>query len=71
MNVYAFFMVIWYILVLPLVFKMLLSLRLEQLFKKGTHRNDIIILYIVLTISLSKLFIDYFIDIFSLMKQLF
>ena len=71
MNVQAYFMIIWYILVLPIVFKMLMSLQLEKLFKRGTHRNDVIILYIVLTVSNSKLFIDYFIDIFTLLKSIF
>ena len=47
MNVQAYFMIIWYILVLPIVFKMLMSLQLE------------------------KLFIDYFIDIFTLLKSIF
>ena len=71
MNVQAYFMIIWYILVLPIVFKMLMSLQLEKLFKGWTHRNDAIILYIVLTVSISKLFIDYFIDIFTLLKSIF
>ena len=71
MNVQAYFMIIWYILVLPIVFKMLMSLQLEKLFKRGTHRNDVIILYIVLTVSISKLFIDYFIDICTLLKSIF
>ncbi|MBQ1785199.1 MAG: hypothetical protein II005_00495 [Turicibacter sp.] len=71
MNIQTYFMVIWYILMLPLVFKVLLSLRLEQLFKRGTGRSEIILLYIILTVSISKLFLDYFVDIFSLMKQIF
>ena len=32
MNIQAYFMIIWYILMLPIVFKVLMSLRLEQLF---------------------------------------
>lgn len=71
MNIQTYFMVIWYILMLPLVFKVLLSLRLEQLFKRGTGRSEVILLYIILTVSISKLFLDYFVDIFSLMKQIF
>ena len=65
MNIQAYFMIIWYILMLPIVFKVLMSLRLEQLFKKGTGRQEIILLYI------SKLFLGYFTDIFSLIKQIF
>jgi len=44
---------------------------LDQLFKRGTGRSEIILLYIILTVSISKLFLDYFVDIFSLMKQIF
>ena len=48
MNIQAYFMIIWYILMLPIVFKVLMSLRLEQLFKKGTGRQEIILLYMIL-----------------------
>ena len=71
LNIQTYFMVIWYILMLPLVFKVLLALRLDQLFKRGTGQSEIILLYIILTVSISKLFLDYFVDIFSLMKQIF
>ena len=71
MNIQAYFMIIWYILMLPIVFKVLMSLRLEQLFKKGTGRQEIILLYMILTVSISKLFLGYFTDIFSLIKQIF
>ena len=71
LNIQTYFMVIWYILMLPLVFKVLLALRLYQLFKRGTGQSEIILLYIILTVSISNLFLDYFVDIFSLMKQIF
>ena len=71
MNIQAYFMIIWYILMLPIVFKVLMSLRLEQLFKKGIGRQEIILLYMILTVSISKLFLGYFTDIFSLIKQIF
>lgn len=71
MNLQAYFMIIWYILMLPLVFKVLLALRLEQLFKKGTGRNEVVLLYLILTVSISKLFLDYFVDVFTLIKQIF
>lgn len=71
MNIQVYFMIIFYILMLPIVFKVLMSLRLEQLFKRGTGRSDIILLYLILTISISKLFLDYFVDIFTLIKEIF
>lgn len=71
MNIQVYFMIIFYILMLPIVFKVLISLRLEQLFKRGTGRSEIILLYLILTISISKLFLDYFVDIFTLIKEIF
>ena len=71
MNIKVYFMIIFYILMLPIVFKVLMSLRLEQLFKRGTGKSEIILLYFILTVSISKLFLDYFVDIFSLIKEIF
>ena len=71
MNFQAYFMIIWYILILPIVFKLILSLRLESLFKRGSDRYTIVLLYLIITVSLSKLFLDYFTDIFYLLKQIF
>ena len=71
MNFQAYFMIIWYILMLPIVFKLILSLRLESLFKRGSDRYTIVLLYSIITVSLSKLFLDYFTDIFYLFKQIF
>ena len=71
MNFQAYFMIIWYILMLPIVFKLILSLRLESLFKRGSDRYTIVLVYLIITVSLSKLFLDYFTDIFYLLKQIF
>ena len=71
MNFQAYFMIIWYILMLPIVFELILSLRLESLFKRGSDRYTIVLLYLIITVSLSKLFLDYFTDIFYLLKQIF
>lgn len=70
MNIHAYCTVVWYIIMLPIVFKMLLGLRLEQLFKRGTQ-TEIRLLYIILTVSISKLFVDYFIDLFNVLAQIF
>jgi len=70
LNIHAYFTVVWYIIMLPIVFKMLLGLRLEQLFKRGTQ-TEIRLLYIILTVSISKLFVDYFIDLFNVLAKIF
>jgi len=71
MNIQAYFLIIFYILMLPIVFKVLSSLRLESFFKKGTRPSEIVLLYFILTVSISKLFLDYFVDIFTLAMQIF
>lgn len=70
MNIEAYFTIVWYIIMLPIVFKTLLALRLEELFKKGAT-VEIKLLYILLTVCISKLFVEYFLDIFALVKEIF
>ncbi|MGL4336389.1 MAG: DUF1146 family protein [Turicibacter sp.] len=70
MNIEAYFTIVWYIIMLPIVFKTLLALRLEELFKKGAT-VEIKLLYILLTVCISKLFVEYFLDIFMLVKEIF
>ena len=71
MNVHAFFQIVFYILMLPIVFRVLLSMRLETLFKKGVRQSHVLALYFLLSISISKLVLDYFIDIIFLLISLF
>ncbi|HAX73929.1 MAG TPA: hypothetical protein DCY20_10440 [Firmicutes bacterium] len=70
MNIQAYFTIIWYIVMLPIVWKVLLATRLEQLFKKGST-FEIKFLYIILTVVISKLFVDYFLTLFTLIKQIY
>lgn len=71
LNIQVYFLIIFYMLMLPIVFKILMGLRLEALFKRGIGRLEVTLLYIILTVSLSKLFLDYVIDIFTLITQIF
>ena len=70
-NLMPLFTVGLYILLVPLVFSLLSRLRLEEAFRKGSHPWQVTLLYIVLTLAISRLVIDYFTGIFSLLGQVF
>ncbi len=70
MDFKVYFTIIWYIVMLPIVFKVLLALRLEQFFKKGAT-VEIKLGYVLATVIISKLFVDYFVEIESLVRQIF
>jgi len=65
------FIVGLYVLLVPLIFSLLTRLRLEEAFRKGSHSWQITLLYVVLTLAISRLVIDYFVGIFSLLGQVF
>ena len=71
MNVHAYFQIIFYIMMLPVSFKVLTSMRLEEYFKRGTQRQVIVAFYFIASIALSQLFIDYFVRVISLAFQIF
>ena len=53
-----------YILIVPLTIWMMLSLNLEQYFKKG-HINQIKIFYILVSFSISYLVVNFLYDIYQ------
>ena len=59
------------ILLVPLIFSLLSRLRLEEMFRKGSHAWQGTLLYIILTLAISRLVIDYFAGILSLLAQVF
>ena len=71
MNLMPLFIVGLYVLLVPLIFSLLTRLRLEEAFRKGSHSWQITLLYVVLTLAISRLVIDYFVGIFSLLGQVF
>ena len=71
MNFHAYFKIIFYILILPISFRMLMALRLEDLFKRGTPRQVIVAFYFLMSVAVSQLFISYFIQVFTLVSQIF
>lgn len=53
-----------YILIVPLTIWTLISINLEQYFKKG-HTNQIKIFYILLTFSISYLVVNFLYDFYT------
>ncbi len=47
-----------YILLIPVIFKVLLAIRIEEIFKKGKTR-EIMVFYFLITIALAKLTGDF------------
>lgn len=58
-----------YILITPLVIWTLMSLNLEQYFKKG-HINQIKIFYVLLSLSISYLVVNFLYDFYNVTQIL-
>ena len=69
MNVLTYFTIVWYILMLPVVFRVLLAVRFDHFFKKGAT-VEIKLFYMIATVVISKIFVDYFIDLGQLLQQI-
>lgn len=65
------FLIIMHIALLPMVFHLLKHLRIEDMFKRRTPPNVITLLYLVLTIAITQLVIQYFTTVFTLIQQIF
>ena len=65
------FLIILHLALLPLIFHLLKHLRLEDMFKRNTPPNLILLLYIILTIAITQLIIGYFATVFTLIETIF
>ena len=71
MNPTPLFIVFVHLIALPLVFKMLQYVRLDEIFKSHTPPNFIILMYFLLTIAITQLVIGYFVAIFTGLSEVF
>lgn len=71
MNVGNLFIIILHLALLPLIFHFFKFLRIEEMFKRHTPSNIIALVYIVLTIAVTQLIIQYFVTVFTLIDTLF
>ena len=71
MNVGNLFIIILYLALLPLIFHLLRFLRLEEMFKRHTPPNIITLIYIVMTIAITQLVLQYFVTVFTLIDTVF
>ena len=71
MNPTPLFIVFLHLALLPLVFKMLQFMRLDEAFKRHTPPNVIIFMYLLLTVAITQLVLGYFITIFEHLSEVF
>jgi uncharacterized membrane protein YwzB len=71
MNPTPLFIVFLHLMLLPLVFKVLQYVRLNEIFKSHTPPNLIILMYFLLTIAMTQLVIGYFVTIFTQLSTVF
>ena len=65
------FLIILHLALLPLIFHLLKFLRIEDIFKRQTPPNIMMLVYIVLTIVITQLIIQYFTTVFTLIETTF
>jgi len=64
------FIIIMHLALLPLIFHILKFIRIEEIFKRNTPPNIITLIYLVLTIAITQLIIQYFVTVFALIDEL-
>ena len=65
------FIIVMHLVLLPIVFHILKFLRIEEIFKRHTPSNIITLMYLVLTIAITQLVIQYFVTVFTLIDDVF
>lgn len=65
------FIIVMHLALLPLIFHILKYLRIEEIFKRHTPPNIIILVYLMLTIAITQLIIQYFVTVFTLIEDVF
>jgi len=65
------FIIVMHLALLPVIFHLLKFLRIEEMFKRHTPPNIITLMYLVLTIAITQLIIQYFVTVFTLIETIF
>lgn len=65
------FIIFMHLALLPLIFHLLKFMRLEEMFKRNTPPNIITLIYLILTIAITQLVIQYFVTVFTLIETIF
>lgn len=71
MNPTPLFIAFMHLMLLPLVFKVLQYVRIDEIFKNYTPPNIIIFFYLLLTITITQLVIGYFVTFFTYLGEVF
>jgi len=67
----SLFIIIMHLALLPFIFHILKYVRIEEMFKRKTPPNIITLVYLVLTIAITQLVIQYFVTVFTLIDVIF
>jgi len=65
------FIIIMHLALLPFIFHILKYIRIEEMFKNRTPPNIITLVYLILTIAITQLVIQYFVTVFTLIDTIF
>jgi len=71
MNSTPLLIVLIHLMSLPVIFKALQYVRLDEIFKRHTPPSFIILMYLLLTIAIAQLVIGYFVTIFTRLSEVF
>lgn len=71
MNGTNLFIITLHLALLPVIFHILKFLRIEEMFKRHTPPAIITFLYLILTIAMTQLVIQYFVTVFTLIDDIF
>jgi len=65
------FLILMHLVLLPLIFSLFKYLRMEEIFKRHTNPNVIVLIYLILTVVVTQLVISYFTNVFDLIEAIF
>jgi len=71
MNEANLLIIVMHLALLPLIFHILKFIRIEEIFKRNTPPNIVTLMYLLLTIAITQLVIQYFVTVFTLIDDIF
>ena len=71
MGTINLFIITMHLVLLPIIFHLLKFLRIEEIFKRHTPPNIITLVYVMLTIAITQLVVQYFVTVFTLIETMF
>ena len=69
MDPMSMMLIFLHLVLLPIVFHLLKYVRLDEMFKQGTPPQIIVLLYLILSLAITQLVINYFANVFDLIHN--